>query len=660
MKGMTVRLMGSFLLIIVIISAIFSVVGIRVIGDRVIAEAQNRVENDLSAAREIYLAYQDDVEDVIRFAALRFYLRNALLTTDIQRAAPELENTWARERLDVLSITDRNGRVLLRVANPGVVGDSQADDELVRTVLERREATAATVIVSLEALRRECPRVADRAYSEFVETPMARPRPETVETAGMMIRAAAPIFDYEENLIGVVYGGVLLNRRYEVVDKIRGTVFQGEQYRGRDIGTATIFQDDIRISTNVMTQDGARAVGTRVSEDVYNRVVKDESRWIGRAFVVNSWYITAYEPIRDIEGRAIGMLYVGILEAPYLDLRRRTSLIFLGITLGGAFLALCLSYVISRKLTIPIKELVQASREVAKGNLDAQVTFRSYGELAELASTFNQMASALRRMRVDLEEWGRTLEEKVIRRTEELVAMQTRVAQSERLASLGMLSAGIAHEINNPLGGILALTALALEDLPQNDRNRENLEEVISQCERCREIVKGLLEFSRQSETGAEPVDINGTLENTLRLIEMRELFLHIKLVKDLDPELPPVTGDRSQLEQVFVNVLMNAVQAMDQRGTLGLVTRRAADGYVEVAISDTGCGISASEIDRIFDPFYTSKDRGEGTGLGLSIAYGIVTRHRGQISVESEVGKGSTFTIRLPAAPEFTAVSQT
>jgi two-component system NtrC family sensor kinase len=654
------RLTASFLLIIVITSAIFSVVGIRLIGNRIVAEAQNRVEMDLNAAREIYSAYLSDIHDVLRFTAVRFYLRNAVLAGNIQLAAGELQSTLTREGLDFLTVTDRNGIVLLRAANPDVAGDNQADDQLVRAVLERGTPLAATTVIRQELLQMECPLVAERAYSELVETPRARPREERAETAGMVLKAAAPISDYDGNVIGVVYGGLLLNRRYDIVDKIRATVFLREQYRGKDIGTATIFLDDVRISTNVMNQDGTRAIGTRVSEEVYSRTVKQGERWVGRAYVVNSWYISAYEPIRDIEGRAIGILYVGILEEPYLELRKRTILLFMAITLGGAILALGLSYIISRRLSVPIKQLVRASREVARGNLDTHVAVRSNDELAELADAFNQMASALSRMKGDLQEWGKTLEEKVRQRTDELVAMQARVAQSEKLASLGMLAAGVAHEINNPLGGILALTALTLEDLPADDPNRENLEEVVGQCERCREIVVALLEFSRQSKAGAQRIDINETLDDTLPLIENQPLFFNIKLVKQLDPELPAVTGDKSQLQQVFINIIMNAVQAMAGRGTLTLVTRRAADGFAEIVISDTGCGIAASEIDRIFDPFYSTKGDGEGTGLGLSIAYGIVTKHNGSIAAESEPSKGSTFTIRLPAAPEFSETEQT
>jgi two-component system NtrC family sensor kinase len=221
-----------------------------------------------------------------------------------------------------------------------------------------------------------------------------------------------------------------------------------------------------------------------------------------------------------------------------------------------------------------------------------------------------------------------------------------------------MLAAGVAHEVNNPLGGILALTGLTIEDMPQDDPNRENLAEVIHQTERCRDIVKGLLEFSRQSKGNTEPLDLNKVLQDTLSLVEKQALFFNIDVVWKLDPELPHVIADRSQFQQVFMNILMNAVQAMNERGTITVATRydRSRD-TAEAAISDTGKGIPPEEIGHIFDPFFTTKESGHGTGLGLSIAYGIVTTHRGTISVRSELGKGSTFTVRMPvetvAGPE-------
>jgi two-component system NtrC family sensor kinase len=346
-----------------------------------------------------------------------------------------------------------------------------------------------------------------------------------------------------------------------------------------------------------------------------------------------------------------------VLESRFTAIRNRVILSFFGIASTGFVLIIAITYVMIRNITRPIGEMVAATRNISAGKLDQEIQATAQGEVALLAESFNTMAKSLRHMKDDLEEWGRTLEEKVRERTDELVRMQARVAQSERLASLGMLAAGVAHEINNPLGGILALTALTVEDLPDEHPNRPNLEEVVRQAERCRAIVRGLLEFSRQSELHMEVVDLNRLLDDTLALVAKQAAFFNVEMVRHHADDLPPIAGDRSQLAQVILNLVVNAVQAMEERGTLTITTRfDSANDAVEMAFTDTGRGIAPGDLGRVFDPFFTTKTDGQGTGLGLSIAYGIVTRHHGTITVESEVGRGTTFRIRLPvggAVPE-------
>jgi two-component system NtrC family sensor kinase len=437
------------------------------------------------------------------------------------------------------------------------------------------------------------------------------------------------------------------------VDRVWDLLFRGDRSLDAVGGAVTIFQNDLRISTTVRTAAG-RAVGTPAPSDVSATVLKRGETWRGRAFVVKDWLISEYDPIRDYAGNVVGMLAVGILENTYTAIRNRVVLSFFGIATGGFLLIIGITYYMIGNITRPIGQMVAATHNIIAGRFDQEVQSDSHTEIALLAESFNAMLQSLRQMRGDLEEWGRTLEEKVRLRTEELVAMQARVAQSERLASIGMLAAGVAHEINNPLGGILALTGLTVEDMRVDDPNRENLEEVIRQTERCRDIVKGLLAFSRQSKSNIQLLDLNKVIEDTLFLVTKQALFFNIKLVQNLAPELPRVLADGSQCQQVFMNILMNAVQAMDERGTITIVTRHlGAEKCVEVAISDTGQGIPPEQIGRIFDPFFTTKASGKGTGLGLSIAYGIVTTHHGTISVQSEVGKGSTFTVRMPIADE-------
>jgi two-component system NtrC family sensor kinase len=451
---------------------------------------------------------------------------------------------------------------------------------------------------------------------------------------------------------GALYGGVVLNGTAEMVDRVWELLYRDETHAGRSIGTVTIFQGDVRIATNVRLPDGERAIGTRVSAPVHAAVLGRGERWSDRAFVVSDWYLSVYDPIRDGHERVVGMLYVGVLERRFTAVRDRVILSFFALATTGFIVIIAVTYVMIRNITRPIVELVGATRSIAAGRLDQRVEAPAHGEIALLAESFNTMLESLRQMKADLEDWGRTLEEKVEERTNELVQMQLRVAQSERLASIGMLAAGVAHEINNPLGGILALTSLAVEDLPDDHPDRANLEEVVRQAERCRDIVRGLLEFSRQSEMHMEVVDVNRVLEDTVGLIGKQAAFFNVRLVREWAPDLPHIVADRSQLQQVFLNLIVNAVQAMEERGALTIRTTHDADeGVVEIGFSDTGHGIPAEAIDRVFDPFFSTKQGGQGTGLGLAIAYGIVTRHRGTISVRSRVGEGTTFTIRLPVA---------
>ncbi len=362
----------------------------------------------LTRAREIYLSKLNHINDVVRLTADRYYIKDALISGNIGGFAQELVQVKESESLDVLNITDPSGNVLLRANNISLSGDNQSHNELVEAVINNSSPIAGTMIMPPEDLLLESQLLADQAHFIFIDTPMARVRTDTEETSGMMMEAAAPIFDYQNHLLGILYGGILLNRNYEIVDEIKSTVFQDLQYKGQDIGTATIFQDDLRISTNVKNGDSTRAIGTRVSEEVYNQVVVNGKPYIGRAYVVNNWYITAYEPIENINHQIIGILYVGILEQKYLDIKQQTVLVFLSIALIGVLVSMVLSYLLSRSISGPIKKLVLASKEVASGNLDTKVEITTTDELGKLAYTFNKMALALRERDDKLKEFTKS------------------------------------------------------------------------------------------------------------------------------------------------------------------------------------------------------------------------------------------------------------
>jgi len=623
------RLIWSYLVILGTGGLATSLVGSWIVSSTIMMQARRAVDHDFATTKTVYEQQLDILRLSVQFAASGATLERYLASGDRASLSAYLDRIRQSAGLDFLCLTDRKGGDVARVSRPGRAPDNASSASVVRAALSGKVA-AATEILS------------------------AGPPGKGEQSAGMALMVAAPVGASRAEIAGALYGGVFLNGNFGIVDRVWDLLFRGDRFKDVDSGSVTIFERDFRIATNVRTAAGGRAVGTRAPREVSDAVLKRGEIWRGRTFVVKDWYISEYAPIRNYAGEAIGMLSVGILENTYTAIRNRVILSFFGIATLGFLLILGITYYMIHNITRPIGEMVAVTRNIIAGRFDQEVRSNSPGEIALLAESFNAMLKSLRQMKADLEEWGRTLEEKVKQRTEELVAMQARVAQSERLASLGMLAAGVAHEINNPLGGILSLTGLTLEDMGTNDPNRENLAEVIHQTERCRDIVKGLLEFSRQSKGNTEPVDLNKVLQNTLSLVEKQALFFNIDVVWNLDPELPRVMADRSQFQQVFMNILMNAVQAMNERGTITLATRHNSSGNsVEVAISDTGHGIPTEDIDRIFDPFFTTKESGYGTGLGLSIAYGIVATHRGTISVQSEPGKGSTFTIRMPVKTE-------
>ncbi len=631
--SITTKLVLGFLVIVAFISTVYMVVGVQLINNRIVSEAQDKVRHDLNAARELYLGRLELINDAVRMTSERFFLREALLSGNLDVANHELWRIKNQEGLDILTLIDAAGNVILRTSYIDNVGDNMSHDELIKAVMETKEPIASTILVSGEDLYEESPLLAQNAHFKFIDTPRARPRDEIEETDGMMLKAASPVFDSQNNLIGILYGGTLLNRNFEIVDKVKDTVFEKVKYKSKDIGTATIFQDDVRISTNVKNDNGTRALGTRVTQEVYDRVVNEGEPWIGRAYVVNDWYITAYEPIKDVTDKIIGILYVGVLEEKYNDIRQETILTFAAITIAGALVSLIVSYFIAQRILVPIFKLVNASKAVADGDLDAKVEINTNDELEYLADSFNAMAQALKKRDEQFKEFA-----------------TQRIMASERLALIGQLSANVAHELNNPLTGIVTFSHLILEETECDDPHRTSIEKIVGQATRCRDIIRGLLDFSRQRKPNKTLSNINTVMNQCISFVENQALFLNIEIIKDFQEDLPMIVIDPSQIERVIMNMIINAAEAMDGNGKLTLATRHCPTPHcIELQFSDTGQGISEGNIEKIFDPFFTTKDVGHGTGLGLAISYGVVKAHKGIISVESKVGKGTTFFVKLP-----------
>jgi two-component system NtrC family sensor kinase len=230
-----------------------------------------------------------------------------------------------------------------------------------------------------------------------------------------------------------------------------------------------------------------------------------------------------------------------------------------------------------------------------------------------------------------------------------LVQTQQKLVHQEKLASVGQLAAGVAHEINNPLGSILLLSDVLHKELPKNDAQREDLEMIIKETTRCKNIVSDLLNFSRQQQVLTQETDLHALMEKAIREVEIKPSFEEVQIIRNYSSDLPTIHADPDQLQQVFTNLLSNASESIEGSGMITLTTKPVDHEWVEIKISDTGAGIPEENLRKLFTPFFTTKALGKGTGLGLSIVYGIIKMHRGQIKVSSQVGVGTTFTITLP-----------
>jgi two-component system, NtrC family, sensor kinase len=304
---------------------------------------------------------------------------------------------------------------------------------------------------------------------------------------------------------------------------------------------------------------------------------------------------------------------------------------------------------VAHRISRPVRAIARAAQKVAQGDYSPKIEFRSRDEIGYLADCFNRMTSELARAQRELREWGEKLERKVEQRTAEIKAIQTQMLQAEKLAAIGKLAAGVAHEINNPLTGVLTNASLMLSDTAPDDPAHADLQTIVNETMRCRKIVKGLLEFARQAKPQTQLLDLNQVVEDVLGLVKNQASFRNIVVETAMAAKLPPVMADRDQLRQVVLNIVLNAAEAMGQGGLLRLSSsfdRAAKTARIDVA--DSGPGIPEEIRARMFEPFFTTKKT--GTGLGLAIVYGIVEEHKGTIHVESAPGRGTTMSVILPS----------
>ncbi|WP_425072253.1 sensor histidine kinase [Sagittula sp. S175] len=594
----------------------------------------NKVTGDLTIADQYLRRLFETSGERIDAVAQSVDLRRAL---EAGRAEVLLAREQARLGLDFLHI-ERDPRW-----------------PVVRRALDGQWHSAIDVM-DADTLAALSPALAARAAIPLVATRGAVPTDRSTETRGMVIHSAAPLTLPDGSRAALV-GGVLLNRNLDFIDTINALVYRAESLPEGSQGTATLFLDDVRISTNVRLFENVRALGTRVSAEVRAQVLDEGRSWLDRAFVVNDWYVSAYEPIHDSFGEPVGMLYVGFLETPFSAAKRNSV-----ITLMLAFVLIALAFVPvflrwAGQLFRPLEGMTRTIARVEAGDLTARNSpAGADGEIAQVARHFDGLLDRLEQRDRELRDWGETLEQRVAERTQELQAAHhklerttERLILSEKLAAVGEITASVAHEINNSVAVIQGNLDLARSNLGAAGAPAEEEFRLIDdQVYRIGVIVSKLLHFARPEEYSGtnRSVDAGAVVRDCLVLTRPQLQAAGIACSVETQ-EAAPVRISRTELQQVVVNLILNAVHAMSGGGDLRIATAQV-EGHVLLTVADTGTGIDAATLARIFDPFFTTK-QAQGTGLGLSICRQIVSRAGGQITAQSTPGQGSLFEVRLP-----------
>jgi len=618
-----------------------------------------QVKSDLTVAYDAFSRTQRDYLRDLETLANSYAFQSALEKDD-QAALSERIQGWKETGgFDFLHLTDLKGRWLLASGDDGA-GHSRPSP-LIRKAAQRGTPSVGMEVFPPESLRREGGGLAERAALSLVDTPRAEPTGREVEERALVVRAVYPVRDVRGSLVALLDGGVLLNRNHAFVDAIRDLVYGAGSLPEGSIGTVTVLLGDVRISTNVPLQAGRRALGTRVSREVRERVLGRGDTWVDRAFVVDDWYISGYEPIVDVYGERVGMLYTGFLEAPFRSAYHQTLGVLLALLGLGTGVAVVAATWGASSISRPIEALASVVRATRAGEERRIGPVASRDEIGQLARQFDEMLDLLQRRNEQIRQAADELESKVEQRTQELTEKNQRLQETikllhqterqlvaaEKMAALGQLTAGVAHEINNPIAVIQGNLEVLRAELGEHaDAVATEVDLVFEQVDRIRAIVDKLLVYSRpRSASQAEEVRVREVVDDTLVLAQHAFDRKRVQVERDY-AETNGVAIDRRELQQVLVNLLLNATHAVSGGGRVEVATRDHADGVV-IRVSDDGVGIPEEYLGRIFDPFFTTKKE-EGTGLGLSISHSLIRRHGGDIRVHSQPGEGTVFEIFL------------
>lgn len=635
---MTIRstLIIGMLAVGILCAAIVGVLGTISIHTSVVREAQSRVNHDLDTMIAMYDTRIDQLADQLRRDV------PAIHTADDPAAALAI----MRDQLDltVLNMCAADGTPLAGTYpsdTPSVVPVNA--DPVIRTALEGRCA-ASTVLLDRQRLMLE----GGDALIQAARIPLATPHDnDAVADDALMRWAACPVKDATGRVTAVVYGGRMINHDYRYVDYLRDVVFSNRQYEGKPTGTVTVFMQDVRVATNVKGPDGSRAIGTKVSDEVRQKVLQQGLRWSGRAYVVDRWYISGYMPLKDLQDRTIGMLYVGLLEAPYNEMRTGMIVRFLGPVAAVLLVALVAAVWMVSRITRPLQRLGNTADQMAAGNFDHALPDKAtYAEIEHLTAAFRNMQSAIAQRDRQLQQ-----------QNAELSDANEQLAQANRnyMQMLGF----ITHELKSPLAAMESLIDLLVDNFSEglSEQARNLLTRIKRNCEEMRDMVKNYLDLSRaeRGELAADMSQINlhsdviePVVSQNQTLFDSRSMSLEVECADDL-----AMTADADLLRIAVSNYLSNAAKYGKESGRAKLTVRTTEDNTLRVSVWNEGQGFTAEDKEKLFKKFSRLKNENtankRGSGLGLFLSAQIIELHNGTFWAESVPGEWAEFGFDLP-----------
>ncbi|HLH31268.1 MAG TPA: ATP-binding protein, partial [Terriglobia bacterium] len=565
------------------------------------------------------------------------------------KMADMLQHVEKETGLSMITVVDLEGRVVVRANAP----ESYGDDTLMHdydgpkpvSSVHRLLLNALTgkTIQSFEAFAPQIlakEHLADQAKIQLKSNSFRNAPPNTFEERGLVMTVTMPVRNSQGHIVGAVVAGRLLNKDPSVVKDVQSLL--GD--------SASIFLDDVRVAT---TSTGNRMPGTLLDPETDGVLKRGEL-----SPFKNDQQFGRYEPLRNYENEVVGAIWLGRPLSDLASMDRdqskietmaesRTNVYIVAAGFISLVVAILIATFFSKRVTARIDQLRKGAEVIEKGRLDYRLRIKSGDEIELLSKQFNSMASKL-------EESHQTLERKVEERTRELKESQEAMVQQEKMVGVGQLAAGIAHELNTPLGTIIGYAQMLREDLAQQpplSASLPDVDEIIGQAGRCRDLVKNLLNFSRRSSSEKINSSINDIVLKIFSLIQHDFEMKGVRVQTDLDPNMPRGRVNENEIAQVILNLANNAADSMPSGGDLRVSTTcDPKDGRICITVSDTGCGIKDADRTRVFEPFFTTKEVGKGTGLGLSICYKIVENHLGSIEFDTALGKGTTFRVYLPA----------